>query len=156
MGGSTFDTAEAVCSAAGGLSLDLFDGIDSLVQKSLLRQVEDPGGDARFVMLETIREFAQERLNELAEASELRRAHADAFLALAETADRDDSADEVALLNRLEADHANLRQAISTSSKATLDSSTRSPGGPPGLFLVASRALQRRTRHPRAGDRDTW
>src|SRR5215207_9939319 len=112
VGGSTFDTAEAVCSAAGGLSLDLFDGIDSLVQKSLLRQVEDPGGDARFVMLETIREFAQERLNELAEASELRRAHADAFLALAETVDRDDSADEVALLNRLEADHANLRQAI--------------------------------------------
>ena len=88
-------------------------GFDSLVQKSLLRQVEDPGGDARFVMLETIREFAQERLNELAEASELRRAHADAFLALAETVDRDDSADEVALLNRLEADHANLRQAIS-------------------------------------------
>ena len=48
----------------------------------------------------------------------------DAFLALAETVDRDDSADEVALLNRLEADHANLRQAISfTNSKATLDSS---------------------------------
>jgi predicted ATPase/class 3 adenylate cyclase len=112
-GGCTFEAAEAVCDAADGLPLDLFDGIESLVQKSLLRQVEDPAGDARFVMLQTIREFARERLNELAEAGEVRRAHADAFLALAETADRDDVADEVALLNRLEADHANLRQAIS-------------------------------------------
>jgi predicted ATPase/class 3 adenylate cyclase len=111
-GGCTIDGAEAVCGAAGGLPLDLFDGIDSLVQKSLLRQVEGPGGDARFIMLETIREFAQERLNELAEAAEVRRAHADAFLAMAGAADRDDSADEVELLNRLEADHANLRQAI--------------------------------------------
>ena len=107
------ETAEAVCGAAGGLPIDLFDGIDSLVQKSLLRQEEGPGGDARFTMLETIREFARERLNELPEAPALRQAHADAFLALAEVADRDDSADEVELLNRLEADHANLRQAIS-------------------------------------------
>ena len=111
-GGCTIEGAEAVCSAAGGLPLDLLDGIDSLVQKSLLRQVEGPGGDARFTMLETIREFAQERLHELAEAPALRRAHADAFLAMAEAADWDDVAREAALLDQLEADHANFRQAI--------------------------------------------
>ena len=111
-GGATIDTAEAVCSAAGGLPIDLLDGIDSLVQKSLLRQEEGPGGDARFTMLETIREFAQERFYALAEAPELRRAHADAFLALAEDADWDDVTAQVDLLNRLEADHANFRQAI--------------------------------------------
>jgi len=63
-------------------------------------------------MLETIREFAQERLQELPEADALRQAHADTLLALAEDVDRDDFSGEVDLLNRLEADHANFRQAI--------------------------------------------
>jgi len=111
-GGSTFEAAETLCSAAEGLSLDLLDGIDSLVQKSLLRQVEGPGGEARFVMLETIREFAQERFNELVEAQALRRAHADTFLAMAESANWDDVAAQGDVLDRLEADHANLRQAL--------------------------------------------
>jgi predicted ATPase/class 3 adenylate cyclase len=111
-GGCTLEAAEAVCSAAGGLPLDLLDGIDSLVQKSLLRQEEGPGGDPRFTMLETIREFAQERLLELTEADALRQAHADTLLALAENVNRDDLSAEVDLLNRLEADHANFRQAI--------------------------------------------
>jgi predicted ATPase/class 3 adenylate cyclase len=111
-GGCSLETAETICAAAGGLEIDLFDGIASLVQKSLLRQAEGPGGEARFTMLQTIREFARERLNELPEAPALSQAHADAFLALAEDADGDDSADEVELLNRLEADHDNLRQAI--------------------------------------------
>ena len=94
-GGCSLETAETICAAAGGLEIDLFDGIASLVQKSLLRQEEGPGGEARFTMLQTIREFARERLNELPEAPALRQAHADAFLTLAEVADRDDSADEV-------------------------------------------------------------
>ena len=111
-GGCTLEAAEAVCSADGGLPLDLLDGIDSLVQKSLLRQEEGPGGDPRFTMLETIREFAQERLHELPEANALRQAHADTLLALAENVNRDDLSAEVDLLNRLEADHANFRQAI--------------------------------------------
>ena len=105
-------------------------------------------------MLETIREFAQERLNELAEASELRRAHADAFLALAETVDRDDSADEVALLNRLEADHANLRQAISfyeQQGDAGLVQRVRLAAHLAYFWWL--RALQRRTRHPRGRSR---
>ena len=63
-------------------------------------------------MLETIREFAQERLRELPEAEELRRAHADTFLAFAEGANWDDVAGPSSLLDNLEADHANLRQAI--------------------------------------------
>ncbi|MGH8574493.1 MAG: ATP-binding protein, partial [Gammaproteobacteria bacterium] len=52
-GGCTFETAEAVCNAAGGIQIDLFDGLDSLVQKNLVRQAEGPGGDPRFTMLET-------------------------------------------------------------------------------------------------------
>ena len=152
-GGCTFEAAEAVCSAAGGLPLDLFDGIASLVQKSLLRQVEGPGGEARFTMLQTIREFAQERLQELPEAAELRQAHADTFLALAESADRDDPRREVDLLDRLEADHANLRQAIASlrAARVTLASPSAFVWRRTGLFLVASRALQRRTRRSSSG-----
>lgn len=63
-GGCTFEAAEAICEAAGGIALDPFDGIDSLVQKSLLRREGGPDHDARFAMLETIREFARERLIE--------------------------------------------------------------------------------------------
>jgi predicted ATPase len=111
-GGFTLEAADAVCGAAGGLALDLLDGIDSLVQKSLLRQGEGPGPDARFVMLETIREFALELFQELPEAEALRQAHADTYLALAEGADWDDLAGYADVLNRLEAEHANLRQAI--------------------------------------------
>jgi predicted ATPase/class 3 adenylate cyclase len=111
-GGCTFDAAERVCSAAGGLPLDLFDGLDSLVQKSLLRQDEGVGGEARFAMLETIREFAQEQFAALPEADTLRRVHADTYLALAEASNWDDWTGQADLLDRLEADYANLRQAI--------------------------------------------
>jgi tetratricopeptide (TPR) repeat protein len=86
--------------------------LTALVDHSLVQQAEDPGGEPRFTMLETIREFAQERLNELPEADALRQAHADTFLALAEKVNREDVSAEVDLLNRLEADHANFRQAI--------------------------------------------
>ena len=71
-GGCTLESAEAVCSAVGGLSLDLLDGIDSLAQKSLLRQEGGPGGEPRFTMLGTIHEFARERLRELPDEQELR------------------------------------------------------------------------------------
>jgi predicted ATPase len=112
VGGWTFEAGEAVCSAAGGLPLDLIDGLDSLVQKSLVRQDDVPGGDVRFTMLETVREFAQERFQELPAAEELRAVHAAWFLALAENANWDDFAAQADVLIRLEAEHANFRQAI--------------------------------------------
>jgi predicted ATPase/class 3 adenylate cyclase len=111
-GGCSFEAAAAVCEAAGGLETDLLDGIESLVQKSLLRQEEGPGGDARFTMLQTIHEFAAERLAELPEAGDVQRAHADAFYTFATDADWEDLSRQGELLDRLEADHANLRQAI--------------------------------------------
>jgi predicted ATPase len=112
VGGFTFEVLDAVGNAAGGLSLDLLDGLDSLVQKSLMRQAEGPLAESRFTMLETIREFALERLQELPLGEALRQAHADAFLALAESVDWNDFGRQADLLNQLDADHANLRQAI--------------------------------------------
>jgi predicted ATPase len=75
-GGCTIQAAEEVCDAD-------IDTLQSLVDKSLVRVRE---GD-RFWMLETIREFAVERLENSGEADAIRRRHADAFLALAESAD---------------------------------------------------------------------
>ena len=74
-GGCTLEAAEAICDA------DL-DRLQSLVDKSLVRVREG----RRFWMLETIREFAAERLRESGDEHELRRRHAESFLALAESA----------------------------------------------------------------------
>lgn len=82
VGGCTLDTAEAVCVGPDG-ELDVLEGVGSLLGKSLLRQTEDgPEGMPRFLMLETIREFAGERLAESGEETDLRRRHAVFFAAL--------------------------------------------------------------------------
>ena len=87
VGGCTLEAAEAVCNADGDLPMDVVDGLAALVDKSLLRQDEELDGEPRFVMLETIREYALEQLEASGEAEALRRQHADYFLALAETAE---------------------------------------------------------------------
>ncbi|MCA1554608.1 MAG: hypothetical protein LC737_09540, partial [Chloroflexi bacterium] len=65
-GGATFEAVEAVCAADG--TIDVLSGLESLVDKSLIRQSED-SGEPRFRMLETIREYAASKLNEDAERS---------------------------------------------------------------------------------------
>jgi predicted ATPase len=75
--------------AAGtGQSLEVLDGLASLLDKSLLRQQEQASGEPRFRMLETIREYGLECLAASGEESVVRRAHADYCLALVEAAER--------------------------------------------------------------------
>jgi predicted ATPase len=84
------------------------------VDKSLIRQEEGPNGEPRFVMLETVHEFAREKLQESAEAEEIRRAHAEYFLTLAEEANPElKGANQLQWLERLEAEHDNMRAALS-------------------------------------------
>jgi predicted ATPase/class 3 adenylate cyclase len=99
-GGSTLETGDAVTDAG-------LDTLQSLVDKSLLRLRED-----RFLMLETIREYAAGRLEESGEAEELRRRHAEHFLALAEEAEPSLFADSKEWLDRLGREHDNLRAAL--------------------------------------------
>jgi predicted ATPase len=114
LGGRTLEAVEAVCGAVGDLPMDAFDGVSSLVDKSLLRQEEGPEGEPRFVMLETIHEYAREKLRESGEAEELGRAHARHFLDLAEEAELT-GPEQAGWLELLEAEHDNLRAVLSRS-----------------------------------------
>jgi tetratricopeptide (TPR) repeat protein len=110
-GGRSLEAIEAVCSPDG--DLDAFEGVSSLVDKSLLRQEETDEGEPRFVMLETIHEYACERLEECGEAGEFRRRHAEHVLELAKEAEEGLRGREQARWNeRLEREHDNIRTAI--------------------------------------------
>ncbi|HEU5104118.1 MAG TPA: tetratricopeptide repeat protein [Roseiflexaceae bacterium] len=126
VGGCTIEAAEAVitlnvqtarCEPAEGFEhSNVLDGLAALVDKSLLRQVEGPDGAPRFVMLETIREYALERLVASGEEAELRQGHALYYLALAERAEPLlHGAEQLAWLDQLDAEHDNLRAALSWS-----------------------------------------
>ncbi|HZS00248.1 MAG TPA: tetratricopeptide repeat protein [Chloroflexota bacterium] len=114
VGGCTLEAAEAVCDPSGDLAIDLLDGVDSLVAKSLLRHEEAAdGAEPRFQMLETIREYALERLAERSEADTLRRRHVEYYLALAEqAAEYAFGPEQDRWLGRLELEHDNLRAAL--------------------------------------------
>src|SRR5215207_9501916 len=83
-GGCTIESAEAMVNPDG--RLDVFAGLASLVDKSLLRQDEGADGEPRFRMLETVREFAMERLEASGEGAACRSRHAGYFRDLAERA----------------------------------------------------------------------
>jgi tetratricopeptide (TPR) repeat protein len=89
VGGCTLEGAEAVCNTKGDLNLDLLDCMASLVDKSLAQEVEPAKGESRFVMLETIREYALEKLEASGEQPLTKRAHAAYCLVLAEEAATD-------------------------------------------------------------------
>lgn len=83
-GGGTLEAAEAVCNTAQDLGIDPFEGLSSLVDKNLVQHVDRDDSEARFTMLETIREYALERLLATDEEPSVRRAHAAYCLVIAE------------------------------------------------------------------------
>ena len=116
-GGCALEAVEAVCDAEDDLPVDIFEGLSSLVDKSMLRQEEGIEGEPRFVMLETIREYARERLDVSGKAEETGRLHAECFLALAEQGEPGPREPEEATswLERLDVEHDNMRAALSWS-----------------------------------------
>jgi predicted ATPase/DNA-binding CsgD family transcriptional regulator len=114
-GGASLEMIETVCDGSVDIGLPVLDGLQELVDQSLLRQVRRPGPPAaRYAMLETIREYAAERLDQMPEAGQIRGAHAAAFLALVEG----DGSPHAGLarkewLDRLDVEHNNVRAALS-------------------------------------------
>jgi hypothetical protein len=83
-GGCTLEAAEAVCDAD-----DLLAGLSSLIDYNLLRQDEQPGGEPRFTLPETIRAYALERLDQLGDGEGAARRHSEYFLTLAERCEQE-------------------------------------------------------------------
>jgi predicted ATPase/class 3 adenylate cyclase len=107
-GGCTLGAMEEICAGE-----DALDGAESLLDKSLIRQEETGRGEPRFVMLETIHEYARERLRERADAETTHRRHARYFLSLAEESEpRLGGPEQVAWFERLETENDNLRAAL--------------------------------------------
>ncbi|MFL5734284.1 MAG: tetratricopeptide repeat protein [Chloroflexia bacterium] len=122
-GGGTLEAVEAVCNARQDLGMEPLEGVASLVDKSLLRQAAglramsgrgpEEEGEPRYLMLETLREYSKERLEESGEAEDLRKAHAIYFTNLAERAEPELLGPlQVAWLDRLESEQDNLRAAL--------------------------------------------
>jgi predicted ATPase/DNA-binding winged helix-turn-helix (wHTH) protein len=84
VGGCTLEATEAVCNTRRDLAIEPLEGLSSLVDKNLVQPMDRAQTESRFTMLETIREFALERLIENGDHSSVRRAHAAYCLVLAE------------------------------------------------------------------------
>jgi predicted ATPase/transcriptional regulator with XRE-family HTH domain len=114
VGGAGLDAIEAVYDGVGGEPGVALDGVVSLVDKSLATRTETVGSaEPRVMMLETIREFARERLAVSGEEEALHRAHAAYYLALAELTEPEVTGPhQRASLDRLETELDNLRAAL--------------------------------------------
>ncbi|MEA2508589.1 MAG: hypothetical protein QOG21_671 [Actinomycetota bacterium] len=113
MGGCTLEAAEAVLDGDGSGSLDVFDGVASLVDKSLLAQAAGTAVEERLRMLRTVRDFAFEQLLATGEADAVRLRHARYFSDLAEAAEMELNGEhENDWLLRLDAEYANVRAAL--------------------------------------------
>jgi len=110
-GGCTLEAAEAICGPEGEGQMHVLDGMASLVEKNLLRQEGEH--ETRFLMLETIGEYATERLIESGTEERLKQRHAQYFLSMAEEAAPQLKGPPAApWLNRLAQEHENLRAAL--------------------------------------------
>ena len=124
-GGCALEAAEAVCGGEGAEGSDVLDVLTALVDKSLVH-VETQGEEARYRLLETVRQYGRDRLLEAGDAIEMRQRHRNWHLSFAEQADTKLRGPEQALwARRLEAEFDNLRAALEWSAQ---DESSPEPG----------------------------
>ncbi|MGH2402892.1 MAG: ATP-binding protein, partial [bacterium] len=128
-GGFTLESAEAVCGGEGIEADDVLDVLTRLVDKSLV--TVDRSAQTRYRQLETIRQYARERLAAGGEADVILRRHRDFYLALAEEAEPGlHGPRQMEWLDRVAIEHDNVR--------AALEWSLRQPEGEPGARLAAA------------------
>jgi predicted ATPase/DNA-binding CsgD family transcriptional regulator len=113
VGGFTLEAAGIVAGRGDDLGFDTLDGVASLVEQSLLREEDGGGNEPRFLMLETVREFGLEQLAAAGEEATTRDRHAAWCLAFAgEAPSAMSPIAPPGTLDRLEAEHPNLRSAL--------------------------------------------
>ena len=118
VGGCTIDAIEAILSEDGE-QVFVLDQVSAMLDKSLIQEVEGTTGEARFVMLELLREFGREQLAASGEETTTRRRHANFFLALAEKSKAQlKSGEQAHWMERMEQEHDNLRAALEWSRTA--------------------------------------
>ena len=146
-GGFTLEAAEQVMSLGGeGMDVrpaDHLDLIAALVERGLLWQAEQPDGDARFGMLETVREFGLEQLETSGEEEDVRRAHAAYFLTLAEALA---SGGQIlfGLLDRVERELPNFRVTLAWTERTEGTRLRIETGSVPSSNLAHSQPSRRR------------
>ncbi|GAC1544321.1 MAG: hypothetical protein NVS2B7_18570 [Herpetosiphon sp.] len=115
VGGWTVAAADAICNPDSALSLDILDGLQSLLDKSLIQPRAEVDGEASFTMLETIHEYARERLAADMASAALCRQHADYYLTLAAARDTTmyGGPQQGRWLARMDQEHGNVRTALS-------------------------------------------
>ena len=130
--GATLEAAEAVCAGQGAEAGEVLDLLSRLADKSLVVVDRPDGGEVRYRLLETIRQYAHEKLEQSGEVKETRNRHLNYFVQWAENADPClGGGEQILWLQRFEIEHDNLRAALEWSQAA-------SETGELGLRLAAA------------------
>jgi predicted ATPase/DNA-binding SARP family transcriptional activator len=146
-GGWTLEAAEGICEG------DVLDLLASLVEKSLV-QYDDRGGEGRYRLLETVRQYGRERLLAAGEAEIVCGRHCDWYTALAEAAEIEmRGPDLFEWLDRLDAEHDNLRAALEWSAEHSPEVGLRLAGALWTFWAVRGHFNEGRERLARALDR---
>jgi predicted ATPase/class 3 adenylate cyclase len=132
-GGATFEAVEVVANPEG--DRDVFGGLERLLEQSLLRQEDDPEGQPRFSMLETIREFGLEQLEASGEAEKSCQHHAEYLLAWVEQ-QLSGPGEDPAAWDRVEHEVDNLRAALAWVFAAHVVSGPRLAGALGGFWFI--------------------
>jgi tetratricopeptide (TPR) repeat protein len=112
VGGWTLEAAESVCAGESLKSEDILDLLEHLITKSLVL-MEEVQGRTRYSMLETLRQYANEKLVESGESDRIRDVHLEYFLSLAETAEPHlTRPEQLEWLAKLDTDYENLHSAL--------------------------------------------
>ncbi|HKZ78147.1 MAG TPA: tetratricopeptide repeat protein, partial [Pyrinomonadaceae bacterium] len=125
-GGWTLEAVESVCSGAGIETYEILDLLTQLLNKSVLIAERRQGHDTRYRMLETIRQYAREKLWSAGEGEILRQRHLAYNVDLAERAEPKLRGPEMVMwLDRLEAEHDNIREALTWAMESDIEAELR-------------------------------
>lgn len=113
VGGCGLDAATAVCNGPDDLAIEILDGLSALIDQHLLQLAAGVESEPRFMMLETIREYALEQLKQSGEIAIIRQRHCQFYLSLVEsTTTTSLGPHNRHCFNQLDLEHDNLRAAL--------------------------------------------